>query len=172
MSTSKWVRENIKNKNFLAPNGFKLSLSIFPEVAFYSQTANLPGISINDISVPTPYRDYPVAGTETEYDDLIVKFLIDENLENYSSIHKWLRRTGLAFGPDTTDEPQTSRGLLQVLNSNFQANFTVEFDDLFPVSLTTLDFDSTITDVEYFTAVATFKYTIYRIKDKDGKVIS
>ena len=172
MSTSKWVRENIQNKNFLAPNGFKLSLSIFPEVAFYSQSANLPGISIPEISVPTPYRDFPLAGTEVEYEDLVVKFLIDENLENYSSLHKWLRRTGLAFGPDTQDEPQTSSGVLEVLNSNFKSNFVVEFDDLFPVSLTTLDFDSSISEVEYLSALVTFKYTIYRIKDKNGKVIS
>ena len=172
MTTSKWARENIKNKNFLAPNGFKLLLNIFPEVAFYSQTANIPGISITDITVPTPYRDYPIAGTETEYEDFSIKFLIDEDLVNYSSIHKWLRRTGLAAGPDYTDEPQTSSALLEILDSNFQPNFVLEFDDLFPVSLTTLDFDSTITDVEYFSAVATFKYTIYRIKNREGKVIS
>ena len=41
----------------------------------------------------------------------------------------------------------------------------VKFNDLFPVTLTSLDFDATNTDVQYFTAQATFKYTIYNLTD-------
>ena len=37
----------------------------------------------------------------------------------------------------------------------------VKFKDLFPISLSSLDFDATNTDVQFFTAQATFKYTIY-----------
>ena len=33
--------------------------------------------------------------------------------------------------------------------------------NLFPISLSSLDFDATNTDVQFFTAEATFKYTIY-----------
>ena len=36
---------------------------------------------------------------------------------------------------------------------------------MFPYNLTTLDFDATQTDLEYFTAEVTFKYTIYDIID-------
>lgn len=172
MSQSEWVKNKITNRNFLAPNGFKLSLINFPKVAFYCQSANIPGISINDITVPTPFRDYPVAGTETGYDDLTIKFLVDEDMTNYCTIHSWIKRTGLAETYDTSINPDESQGILEILNSNWRANITVEYDDLFPVSLTTLEFDSTETNVEYLVAQATFKYKIYRIKNKDGEVIS
>ena len=43
------------------------------------------------------------------------------------------------------------------------AKFNVNFKDLFPVSLTTLTFDATDTDIEYFTADANFKYTSYNL---------
>jgi hypothetical protein len=172
MSQSSWIKDKISNRNFLAPNGFKLSLIKFPKAAFYCQSANIPGISINDISIPTPFRDYPVAGTETDYDDLTIKFLVDEDMTNYCAIHEWIKRTGLAETFDTSINPEESQGILEILNSNWRANITVEYDDLFPVSLTPLEFDSTETNVEYLIAQATFKYKIYRIKNKDGVVIS
>jgi hypothetical protein len=51
MSQSTWVKERINNRNFLAPNGFKLSLINFPQVSFYCQSANIPGISIPEIDI-------------------------------------------------------------------------------------------------------------------------
>jgi len=172
MSTSTWVKTNLKNKNFLAPNGFKLTLDIFPEVSFFSQSANIPGISIPSIEIPTPYRDYPVAGTETIYEDLSIKFLVDEDIVNYTTLHKLIRKTGLATGPDSQNAPITGKGLLEVLNSNFKPHFSIEFDNIFPISLTPLEFNSEVQELEYFSAQAVFKYTIYRIKDINGQVIS
>ena len=45
----------------------------------------------------------------------------------------------------------------------------VKFADLFPVSLTSLQFNATENDVNYFTAEASFKYTIYNITDPTGE---
>ena len=62
-----------------------------------------------------------------------------------------------------------SDGTLQILSSNLVPKFQVVFDDLFPYSLSTLSFDATDTDVEYFTADVSFKYTIYKLTDLEGK---
>jgi hypothetical protein len=62
-----------------------------------------------------------------------------------------------------------SDGTLQILSSNLVAKFNVNFKDLFPVSLSTITFDATDTDIEYFTAEATFKYTIYDLTDLENK---
>ena len=64
-----------------------------------------------------------------------------------------------------------SDGTLQILSSNLIPKFNVNFKDLFPVSLTTLTFDATDTDIQYFTADAEFKYTIYNITDLNGNAI-
>ena len=45
----------------------------------------------------------------------------------------------------------------------FNVNFNVKFRDMFPYSLTSLNFDATDADTEYFTAEVSFKYTIYDI---------
>ena len=42
------------------------------------------------------------------------------------------------------------------------------FQDMFPTELSTLNFDATSEDIQYFTADVTFKYTIYNITDMSG----
>ena len=56
-----------------------------------------------------------------------------------------------------------SDGTLQILSSNLIPKFQVKFEGLFPYAITTLTFDATDTDIEYFTAEASFKYTVYNI---------
>ena len=56
---------------------------------------------------------------------------------------------------------------LLVLNSNYNSIATINFYNIFPTSLTTLEFDASATDINYFTAEVNFKYTIYEITDKE-----
>ena len=58
-----------------------------------------------------------------------------------------------------------SDGTLTVLTSSQNPKFKIMFKDLWPYNLTTLNFDATDTDIEYFTADVSFKYTMYTITD-------
>jgi len=62
-----------------------------------------------------------------------------------------------------------SDGTLQILSSNMVAKFNVNFNELWPYSLTTLTFDATDTDIDYFTADVSFKYTMYKLTDLQHK---
>lgn len=64
---------------------------------------------------------------------------------------------------------QFSDGTLLILNSNFQTQAQVKFRELFPVTLTSLEFLADETETNYFTATATFKYTVYNIFAADGR---
>ena len=44
---------------------------------------------------PTYLKDLPIPGDKMEFEDLNVRFLVDENLENYMEIQNWMR--GLGF---------------------------------------------------------------------------
>ena len=181
MTTSGALSNQIRNRNFLAPVGFKFSLSKFPKVAFFSNTARIPDITLGTAIQSTYLKDIDIPGEKLTYGELNVRFLVDENLENYMKIHNWL--TGLGFpesGQDfinkTTNEDgirdlkeQFSDGSLHILNSNFNDIAVVKFRDLFPIYLTSLEFDATESDINYFTADVTFKYTIYDILSPSGK---
>jgi hypothetical protein len=62
-----------------------------------------------------------------------------------------------------------SDGSLYILNSNYNTTAVVKFKDLFPVSLSSLEFDATQTDIQYFTADVAFKYTVYNILDSNNQ---
>ena len=57
-----------------------------------------------------------------------------------------------------------SDATLIVYNSSFNEIVKVKFRDVFPVSLSTINFDASAGDIDYVTADATFKYSIYDIE--------
>lgn len=161
--TAEWYKEQILNRNYLTPVGFKLELELFRGVDFFCQVANLPGISMPYTEVPTRFRNFPIApGGGVTYEDLSVTFIVDEELINYKSIHNWITKNGAANEhPDT--EPEYSNAQLYILTSNFNVNHIIDYERIFPISITPIDFDASATDAEYFTAQVTFKYTKYNL---------
>ena len=180
--------KQIANRNYMSPLGFKLILTKTPKVDFLCQSANIPQISMGTAIQPTYLKDIPVPGDKVLYDDLNVRFLVDEKMENYLAIYKWI--TGLGYPENLgqynqlkkddirTDASATddadpryfefSDATLQILNSNYRPSVLVNFKDAFPTSLSTLDFDVTTRDYNYFTAEVSFKYTIFNITDPSG----
>ena len=173
--TSSAFGKQIQNRNFLSGVAFKFNLAKFPKVDFFSNSARIPELSLELTQQASYLKNIDVPGERLNYGDFTLRFLVDENMENYISIYDWL--TGLGF-PETTKEfadlikdkdgqrdakEAFCDGTLRILNSNFREVAKVKFNDLFPTSLTSLDFDATNTDVQYFTAEATFKYTLYKI---------
>ena len=174
----------IENRNFLSPAGFKFTLKRSPKVAFFSNEANIPDLNLG-VAVQTSYlKDIDLPGDKIVFGDLNLRFLVDENLENYMEIQNWIRglgypenlqqftdlqNQGIIQGNYVQDRQNIySDGTLQVLTSSSIPNFQVVFKDLFPYSLGTLTFDATQTDIQYFTADVGFKYTMYNITDLSG----
>ena len=180
--------KQIANRNYMSPLGFKLILTKTPKVDFLCQSANIPQISMGTAVQPTYLKDIPVPGDKVLYDDLTIRFLVDEKMENYLAIYKWI--TGLGY-PESLgqydqlrkDDIRTdtrvgddgdpryfefSDATLQVLSSNYKPSVLINFKDTFPTSLSTLDFDVSQRDYSFFTAQVSFKYTIFNITDPNG----
>jgi hypothetical protein len=89
-------------------------------------------------------------------------------------IHNWLVSLGI---PESFDQSAYKRaagtsfkagnvysdGSLMILTSNQNPNLQVNFSDMFPISLSELNFDATDTNVTYLEASVTFRYRIYNI---------
>lgn len=160
--------------NFLSGIGFQFSLKKLPGVSFYCQSANVPSQNLSVATQATRFNTLPEPGDEVNYDDLTIRFLVDENLKNYRSIHDWIRYLGHPESADdwstfadgeSYSEKQYSDGVIFILDSNFNKKYRIYFKDLFPVSLSGLNFDSTYTDTEYFAVDATFKFSIFEIEE-------
>ena len=177
----------IGNRNFLSPIGFKFSLKRSPGVAYFCNEANIPDMSLSIAEQPTYLRNIPLPGDKIEFGDLSLRFMVDEDLTNYMEIQNWIRGLGYpesisqyseledkayikqTFGNKRQDV--YSDGTLQILSNNLVPKFQVLFDDLFPYSLSTVTFDATDTDIEYFTAEVSFKYTIYNLTDLENNLL-
>ena len=173
--TSSIFNKQIENRNYLSSVGFKFNLSKYPKIDFLSNSARIPELSLALATQPTYLKDIDIPGEKLTYGDFTLRFLVDEDMENYMSVYNWLN--GLGFPESTKDfkdlttdktgqremKEQFCDGTLRILNSNLREVAKVKFKDLFPISLTSLDFDATSSDVQYLTAEASFKYTIYEL---------
>ena len=166
----------IQNRNYLANVGFNFTLARFPKVDFFSNTANLPGLTLGTVNAPNYLKELPLAGDRLVFEDFSLQFIVDEKMENYLAVHNWMRGLGFPnsiqdFKDLVTDDEgvqdmdrQYSDGTLLVLNNQFNNIARVKFNGLFPYTLSGLQFDATDTDYTSITATVTFKYTIYNIE--------
>ena len=156
------------NQNFLSPIGFKFIIGRTPNVDYFCQSAAVPQVEIGVREISTPVKDYSLPGDKMTFGDLNLRFLVNEDLDNYYEIYKWLK--GLTNPlhqknfqkylasvdekgrPEEFDKMMSDARLL-ILNSNYQSISTVNFFNIFPTSLTTLEFDSAASDDKNNTAL-------------------
>jgi len=177
--------------DYASPTQFRFGVHQLPKVEFFTVSANLPGISASISIQSTPFKDIPTMGDKLTYDNLSISFIVDEYLENYISLHDWL--VGIGFpqkrdqfktfrditsnipagggtaavdrvGSTTADKAMYSDAFIQILSNKNNPIVEVNFQNVFPINLSALDFTQTATDVEYMVATAEFAYQIYEIK--------
>ena len=168
--SAEWYKEQPKNRNFLNPIGYLLKLEKFEGVDFFCQTANIPDVSMPTTEVASPFRNLPIIpGGGVTFGDFSVRFIVDEDLVNYNAIHAWMRDNGNAdqMARVTPEDDIYTDGQLHIVTSQYNPAFVVEYRNIFPVSLSGLQFDATMNDAEYITAEVTFKHQQFFIRDKN-----
>ena len=171
----------LENRNFLTPTSFNFSIERVPSVGFFGSVVNIPGMTLGVVNQSTYLKDIPRPGEKLEFADLELTFFVDEGLQNYLEIDKWMR--GLGF-PESLDEIYNlqkegkiqdkpsldiySDATLQINNNQMEPMFRVQFKDLFPFYLSALEFNSQVGDVEFLQARVGFKYLIYNIEPGAG----
>lgn len=164
-----------ENLTPLSPNGFNFNITKLPGVSFFCQQVQLPAITLGAIEQNNPFVNAPIPGEILIYDQLNIQFLIDSQMLNYKSVYNWLVALGF---PDNYDQYKSfiendnvnytelaknySDGFLQMLSGTNTIAATVTFKDLFPISIGSLTFQSTNSDVQYLVGDASFRYTSYK----------
>ena len=180
-----WTNSTPTTNDFLRPNAFKFSIKDMPKTSFTCQSANIPDLQLGFATQPTPFIDVPTIGDKLNFGEFTIRFIIAEDMSNYLEMYRWLialgfpdnysqfktfannRPSRFPFVTKTSGKEEVlaySDGTLTILDSTNTPKVNIIFKDLFPVSLQALDFDIASASVEYFTAIASFKYTIFEVE--------
>ena len=191
MAENRSLQRQPDKLDYASPTQFKFGIHQLPKVEFFTVAVNVPAINIGITYYPTPLKDIPMMGDKVTYDNLTISFIVDEYLENYLSLHEWI--TGIGFPKDrkqfsdfrtasasmpgkktkqtadlqtgqaTSVLPMFSDATLTILSNKNNPIIQIFFQDMFPVSLSGLEYNQDATDVEYMKATAEFAYNIYEI---------
>ena len=171
---------------------WRLAFNRVPKTTWFCTAANIPGITLGEAQYATPMSDVILSGDKLTFETLNITFLVDEELENYRELWDWIVGMGSpvnhsqwettlskgdgavrTFGTSDAD-PRTkttyeesnlySDSTLIVYNSKNKAKVNVQFKNMFPTTLSALEYSQELTDVEYFKASATFRYLYYEFE--------
>jgi hypothetical protein len=184
VTEANWVNQQPSDLDYLKPNGFKFQIHNLPNVSYFCQAANIPAIQIGSPEFQTPLSNIPVPGDKLTYGDLVIRFLVQENMSNYLELYNWL--VGLGFPesreqyknwneaqryrfPAISDKRLGALGNFSdadffILDSDNNPNVKITYYDVFPVSLEALDFDISSGRADYLVGIAAFKYRQYTVE--------
>jgi len=160
---------------------FRLNFSRLPDLTFFCKTATLPGVLKTEVRIETPFVALYAPGDKIEYAALDVTFLVDVDYQTWFSIYDWI--AGLTF-PKNFDQyknlrfqqrselesqirksfNQYSDGSLTIYTNKNNPNIRINFRELFPVALGSIDFDVEKSAEEPITCSASFKFTFYDVE--------
>ena len=163
---------NPNNLNYLSPLGYKFQIKKIPNTNYFVQRANVPGLSSSPVPVSNPFTKVPRAGDHIEFEPFNITLKVNEDFSSYLDIFAWINGYGFpdshkqyeALSKKQVGEAVYSDGTLIILNSQMNPSIEVTYENMFPTSISSLEFDSMLEDVEYLTFTVTFHYTKFTIK--------
>lgn len=152
----------IDQLTYVNPAGFKLLIDRlkYPNAQYTIQTAALPDMSVEGAQFYTPQRNIFQPPDKVTYGQFEATFLVDEYLVNYTEIHDWM--LGLVNQKD--EGVKKVRDMtLQILSSHNNVIKEIQFIDAYPITLSSLPFDTTVADIQYLVASVSFNYSYFKI---------
>lgn len=179
MPNQDWIDANDIGYNYLKPNAFRMTFHNIPKVSYFCQSAQIPGVSLGSAVQPNKFYDVPIVGDKLTYEHLVITFIIDDQLKNWQELTRWIEGIGfpdshkqfndlrlsaaqkplsVVTTPLNEESGVYSDGTLMVLTSKNNPFMMFTISDMYPISLSSINFESTVNDIQYATATAAFAY--------------
>lgn len=162
---------NDPSNDFLSGLHFELSLMRCPGINFMCTRANIPGVSVNNPDLPTPFKTIPLPADKLEYEEFDVTFKVDALMSNWLELYNWLIAIGFpaSYAQRAAAEPTNHIRELysdaSLLIKDFHHNdiLSIQFHDLLPIHLGSMPLDATQTDIDYVEVQCSFKYRDFSV---------
>lgn len=159
------------NTNLLQPTKYLLTFDRIPNVTYFCQAVNIPGVSVGQAPINFPSVAVYTPGNQIAYNNFNITFTVDELLLTWQEMYNWFRSFA---SPDGTEErnrltavqnayktqpkPWYSDATLTILNNLNNPTARVQFTNMFPVSLSDLNFDTKLSADDIITSDVNFVY--------------
>ena len=156
------IRNQPTNLNQLNVVSFESNFLRMPNINYFCQRVGIPGITLSNTILSTPFANIPIEGDVLEFEDLTIGFIVDEDMQNYLELYNWLQSLGFPEKfPQYDNETSSLKSDVNVLihTNKSNPNYSIVFKDVFPVSLGAISFDTNATSLDPIVIDATFKYT-------------
>ena len=157
------------NINQLNIVNFEINFSRLPTVEYFCQRINIPAVILGDTFQPTPFLNTPVEGDTLVFESINMSFILDEDMQNYIEMYNWLTALGFPreYGQfrtlqDSGTGAEYSSKFSEmdiILHTNkANPNYKITFNDVFPTSISAVQFDTTATTLDPIMVDATFNF--------------
>ena len=164
------IQNQPTNLNLLQTIAFETNFLRIPNVSYFCQAVNIPGMVLGTSLLPTPFSDIPIEGEKLTFDQLTISFLVDEDLQNYQEIYSWLLSMGFPdnFTQFTSLKTPPASGAYDSIKSDMDImvhtnksnpNYKISFKDVFPISLGPINFSSAASTLDPIIVDASFLFT-------------
>ena len=171
------VTRQPKNTSLLQTTKYIFTMPRISNAQYFCQEAILPGVSLPEMSRPTSVVDLYVPGNKMVYNRFDMTFLIDSELKAWTDIHDWMRQLTTPvdnaeyknlWNRETIIDPkqmaQYADGNLTVMSGLNNPKFRIKYLNMFPTSLSDIQFKSTGSAEDVLTATASFRYDYFEIE--------
>lgn len=165
-----------ENPNILHPNKFIISFVALPNIQYWAQSVNIPGLNLGEAIFPNPFIDLASPGEKLVMNPFAMTFIVDEELSGWMEVYTWMRgmtfprefkeyrSLGHRIAASGSKMPQFSDATLIILDSKQNPKIRVKFTNCFPTSLSDILLSSTSAPETPITADAIFRYDLYEIE--------
>jgi hypothetical protein len=153
-----------ENINFLQPTKYVLTFPEVPDMVYFCQKANIPGVTLGQALQETPNLDLYHSGTKLTYGTFEINFLVNEDLSAWTTIYNWMIDLSSVESTYTKRREGRKQAILTVMSNQNNPKIRVKMMNLYPISISDLEFDTTLSAEEHITATASFRYDWFEIE--------
>jgi hypothetical protein len=161
--------------DILNVNSYHVEIDRIRNFNYMCKTIDTPSISLNAVSVSTPFQRMAVPGDTVELGTFSMSLMVDENLYNYNSILYWMTQLGfpnshddfksMLVGGETERSKksytarETSDITIHLLTNHRNSNRILKLYNAFPISLSGINLNNDNSDSEPVMAQIEFEFT-------------
>ena len=158
-------------QNQLQSDKFRVIFNFIPNVQFFARNVTIPDVSMQPVELSNLNNKIFFHSNKLSYSEFNLTFRVDEDLENYMEILKWIKTMSAPeefeqfknYRPPTSDIRDTTHDMstdatVYILSNVDQPNKKVIFKNIFPISLSSFDLAQDNTQPADVSAIFRYDY--------------